>query len=212
MKETLASTVIDGPIDPETYKRASIRVLHLLKQPTQFNESLPRLFLDLITEKNWSMLMERVAQRTHCLQQNGVPWHDTPVKGDVALVEALKASAVVNLENAIFKKNTPLDELDKMALDNLPRWHNVILESKPDVVICGGTFDAVWKALGGPDWKKFSTGMQYFTNPDCPTVLYVEMPHPSARYPAAMTHTFLAASTREILDKVASLKGTWNIV
>ena len=197
--------VVDGPIDPGKYMEASLRVLHLLKQPTEYNQSLPRLFLDLIAEQQWSTLMVRVAQRTYSLQHKGASWYETPDKDKPALAEALKASAVVNLDNSRFKKNTPPEELAQMAKDNLPRWRGVILECRPNVVVCGGTFDVVWKALGESKiWDTFSTGMQYFPDPGNPAVLYIQMPHPSAMYPAAMMHTFLAASAPEILSKAGA--------
>lgn len=80
-----------------------------------------------------------------------------------------------------------------------------MVECDPHLVVCGGTLDAAWKALGEPKWGRFNTGMEYFKDPKSP-ILYIEMPHPSARYPVKMVHSFLAASTPEIL-RMVSRKG-----
>lgn len=121
-------------------------------------------------------------------------------KDDVALGQALLTSAIVNLADNEFEKSTPVTKVYEWAGGNLDRWHGQIERWKPRAIVCGGTFDAVWGALGEPAWSTASTGMEYFEDPDVPGCVYLEMSHPTARYPVTIAHTYLMTSAREILE------------
>ena len=193
-------SVKDGPIDPALYAQISPKILHLLKQPTTYNPSLPALFRELVEDSRWSMLMRRTAERSYCILNHFASWEEVSAAGDIALGNALRCSAVVNLANDDFKAGTSPEKVYEWARTRKARWHGQIKAYSPDIIICGGTFSAVWQALGRPDdWAETTTGMQYFQDPEVKGCTYIEMPHPSVRWPKAMVYTFLAASVPEIL-------------
>lgn len=107
--------VDDGPIDANAYRKASIRVLHLLKQPTEYTPSLPALFREKMEEDDASTLIKRVAERSYCIQNNGVDWQALDSLSKTELGNALFQSAVVNLQNAAFASSTAPGSLDEMA-------------------------------------------------------------------------------------------------
>ena len=205
--ESMGKEVQDGAVDPQAYESARPRIVHLLKQPTEYNPSLPQLIVRDIRGKSLGRLFRRMGERSYCLQSGGRPWaeltHEKEAPHEL-LSEALKRSAVVNVENRSCSKRTSGADLIRWALDNMRRWHTKIQELKPDIVVCGGTASAVWKAFGkraeGKEhpWCRVSTGMWYFRDPEIAGCLYIAMPHPSARCPGNVVYTYLAASAREI--------------
>ena len=193
------SEVQDGPIDLVRYRQAPLKIMHLLKQPTEHNPSLPELFRELVAEGKWFPLILRVAQRSYCLLNAPSPWKQVAELPRETLAESLLCSAVVNLANDEFQRSTPINKMMEWARSKKDRWHGQVRTYEPDVVVCGGTCDAAWTALGKPEWVKLSTGMECFHDPEIPSCLYVEMPHPSAQYPVKLVYTFLAAGVPEIL-------------
>ena len=191
----------DGPNDVKKYLCAHLKVMHLLKQPTKRNPSLPRLVQEIVKAgKLGSMFMVRVARRSYGLLNDFAPSKEVEEKDHAALGQALLATAIVNLADNEFAKSTPPEKVHEWARENRDRWHGQIERWKPKAIVCGGTFDAVWRALGTPAWSTASTGMEYFEDPDVPGCVYLKMSHPTARYPVAMTHTYLMTSAREILE------------
>ena len=118
-----------------------------------------------------------------------------------ALGSALLMSGIVNLSDNEFSTTTSPDKVEEWAKGNKARWHGQIRKWQPRIVLCGGTFNPVWRALGKPEWDKASTGTEYFLDPSVPGCVYVETPHPSARYPVRMVYTYLMASAGEILTR-----------
>ena len=195
--------VEDGPNDPDKYRDSSLKIVHLLKQPTEDNPSFPKLVQRIVREDRLGRrFMYRLALRSYGLLHAFAPWEKARENHDEVLGAAFLATAVVNLEKEEIATSTSQDKTDEFARRNLDTWHQQIIDLKPRIVVCGGTFNAAWRALAKPDWCKASTGMEYFRDKQVPCeCIYMDAPHPSARYPLAMVHTYLMASARELLGR-----------
>lgn len=204
------NAVADGPNDQTLWGQACPKVMHLLKQPTKNNlptkenPSLPALIQQLVQQKGiGKKFMYRVALRSYGLLNGFVPWEQAEKATDEALGKALLASAIVNLENMKLASDTPKGKVLEFAMDNRERWHGQIRTWKPQVIVCGGTFKPVWQAMQkiqkAPS-SRSSTGMRYFSDPSVSGCVYLDAPHPTARYPLAMVYTYLMVSAKEILE------------
>ena len=181
------------------YGEGSVKVLHLLKQPTMDNPSMPKLVDDLTKrEKLGWKFMYRLAIRSYALQNGFLSYGEVKNESKHNLVLALQRSAIVNLENNEFSTSTDKEAVLDFAIRNKDRWYGKILELQPDFVVCGGTFDAVWRALDITEGGITQTGMKYFYDPEASGVVYLGMCHPSAHYPLGMKHTFLVESAKEL--------------
>lgn len=199
--------VEDGPNDQTLWGQASPKVMHLLKQPTRNdlptkeNPSLPALIRQLVQQKGiGKTFMHRLALRSYGLLNGFVPWEQAEKATDDALGKALLASAIVNLENIKVASGTPKDSVSEFARQNHKRWHGQIERWKPHVIVCGGTFEPVSRAMDKPPYRYASTGMRYFCDPTVSGCVYLDAPHPTARYPLSMVYTYLMVSAKEILE------------
>lgn len=198
--------VEDGPNDSERYNETSLKIFHLLKQPTQDNDSLPKLVQQVVKANNLGKkFLYRLATRTYGLLNGFEPWETViereheDVEGLGVLGDALLRSGIVNLKNDSVANSTPKSNVYEWAQSYITRWHGQIEKWKPQLVVCGGTFDAVKNALSPKDVRTASTGMQWFADPKLDNCIYLDAPHPSARYPRRMVHTYLMASAQDIL-------------
>lgn len=191
----------DGP--NEKYYEASLRVIHLLKQPTKEKPSLPELIREIVKDnKLGRKFMYRVAQRSYGLLHNFAPWEEVANQNNQILGEALLQSGIVNVVNDQCAKVTPQANLGGWAKQYINRWHGQIRECKPRLVVCGGTFSAIQGAFLQQERPKIaSTGMKWFNDPELNKCTYLDAPHPTARYPLAMVYTYLMVSASEILEK-----------
>ena len=181
------------------YAESTVKVLHLLKQPTEDNPSMSRLVDNLVKDDALGRrFMYRLALRSYALQNGFLPYGEAEAASQQVLGEALQHSAIVNLENGAFAKSTERNTVKEFATQNRERWHAKVLELRPNFVVCGGTFNAVWQALCRPHCSTVRTGMEYFRDPDYPEGVYLDMCHPTARYPMAMVHTYLVESVKEL--------------
>ena len=144
-------TVIrDGRIT-EDYDTAVVRVVHVLREPTE-STGLGSKLLAAVRDDGtmrgriWSV----TARRSYCLQ------HGAPLWGSLdkhRLGDAFRASAVINMNDTIpegggSRTTTNLKQLKEIALE---RWQNrkaKLLELSPSVVVCGGTYPLVRQLLG----------------------------------------------------------------
>jgi len=190
----------DGP--NEKYYEASLRVIHLLKQPTKENPSLPDLIKEIVREnKLGRKFMYRVAQRSYGLLNDFESWKQVCKFESKALGEALLQSGIVNIRHDLCDNTTPQDNLVKWAKEYIERWHGQIKNCKPRLVVCGGTFRTVKQALQQQEQLQVaSTGMKWFIDPVVEGCIYIDAPHPTARYPVAMVYTYIMTSAREILE------------
>ena len=143
------SLVPDGPIDPEAFDRAEIRVLHVLKEPTM-DDSVIRCVRTSILANGTIMakpcLWKVTARRSYALQQGLPGW--TEVKERENLYgPALASSAVVNLNDSIppgtglgtrKRTRTALRTLADVARWRWPNRKAMIESLSPTVGICGG--------------------------------------------------------------------------
>jgi hypothetical protein len=204
--EEQKSGVEDGVICEPAYRRARPKVLHLLKLPPGDALSLPALIRDCVEPGRLNGLLLRLAWWSYGLTHDFCPWAQVPPRDQrPGAATALLGSAIVNLNNAEIASGTDDADLGPWAEQNFARWHDAkIGDARPDIVVCGNTLDAAWKAFGSarrrsPEKFRASTGMHFFHDPSMPGCVYLEMPHPSVRCGASVAYTYLMVSAREIL-------------
>jgi hypothetical protein len=205
MENTSLPEVNDGPIDKgRWWKAAPRKIMHLLKQPTEINESFTALIQEIHAKsEDMPRFFRPIAERSIAIQDLKRSWKSIEGAKPSELWEALLTSAIVNLDNAHISLRTPIESLSGMAKGNFDRWHNQICLCKPTVVLCGGNYDAVIEAFPDghkPVHNKATTGMKYFIDPLVDGCIYLEAPHPSCfSIPRRMVHAYLTLSAREIL-------------
>jgi hypothetical protein len=209
--------VDDGPISKENYwkKENIIKVLHLLKEPTEQNDSIPNLVINKGLDILSTTLFRVSARRSHCIQNNKYPdWKTIKELEKQVLFDALKKSAVVNLSKICrFDKErkeprtTPRRLVFEFAKNYYERWFGKLQECKPNVVICGGTFDAVLKTLKikDEDIKYTSTGMCCFKTIDA---LFLDCRHPRLiGLDENIEYTYFAESIADLFEKEKEILG-----
>jgi hypothetical protein len=200
MRYINVTCVKDGPND--RYREAHLKIIHLLKQPTKCEKSLPELIKRLVEgNKLGRKLMFRLAQRTYGLLHEFTSWEEVQRQDTKSLGDALLRSGIVNIIDNEYSTKTPNDKLYQGVKDYKERWHGKLQECIPDLVICGGTFYAILKAWTGLKTETSSTGMEWFRDPDIKNCVYLNTPHPMARYPVAIVYTYLMVSAEEIINK-----------
>jgi len=204
--------VIDGPNNIEMYNAASLKIFHLLKQPTKYmplpehKPSLPELVQDIVKkvkEKKQKLgkFMLRLAQRSYGLLNGFVLWEIVTMQGYENLGDALLKTGIVNIVDDKIAKETTKKFLQENTPKYKEHWHGQILKYKPDVVVCGGTFGAVCDTLGA-EYYETSTGMKWFKDPELENCVYLRVWHPSAwRKPVCRIHDLLMIGAKEILSK-----------
>ena len=202
----MTGKVKDGP--NEKYSEASLKIIHLLKQSTEDNPSLPKLVRQIVDNGNLGRrFMYRIAQRSYGLLHNFASWkevNEVNEQGSQILGQALLKSGIVNIVNDQYASTTPKAKLTEWAEQYRGHWHGKIKECRPDVIICGGTFDAVKNVLLPQKGANVaSTGMSWFNDPQVDKCIYLEAPHPTARYPVAMVYTYLMVSAQEIMTEAS---------
>ncbi len=218
-KENVIPVVEDGPNCPEKYKNATPRILHLLKQPTMGPPdqplSLPELVQKIVKVNEGSersdigrKMMYRLAQRSYGIQNGFSSWEKVADRDDATIGDALLSSAIVNIKNDKYSGTTKPNDLYEWAKTEFTKWHGRVEEFNPQIVLCGGTFKAVCWAFDEVSGNEIyithaSTGMKYFCDhgPKIPSCVYLDAPHPSARYPVSMVYTYLMSSAKDILNK-----------
>lgn len=192
-------SVEDGP--NSLYSTASLKVMHLLKQPTNADPpSIPDA-VDYIAKKGrpdsgWAW---RVSERSFALLNDCSSYEEVRRASGAALCRALQSVAIVNLCHDQLARSTPRSSLIPWATSNKARWHGQIVRYRPRLIVCGGTFDAVWQALGRPSRSCTTSGMDFFHDGEVPDCAYLDMSHPGAYFPLPMVLTYLIVGAREIL-------------
>ena len=215
---------MDGILSQEHWEEAEVKVLHLLKQPSEVikdSDGIEMTFQeqveDQVHEKREELhhWWEEIALRSAAVLYPNVGWKKAT--GDVGLLRrALQSSAIVNICKDYAKETDDKDVREwakkYSGLDNEGCWERQIEDCKPTggkfyVILCGGltTFWAAYDSLRGKKLKRskknyfLATGMRYF---DLEGATWLALPHPSARnMMRGMIHTWLAASWRVVLGE-----------
>ncbi len=145
----------DGPISEPEYGSALIKVVHLLKHGVEAQRagiSLVRMINDELQEGRLDPVWRVRARRSYCVTHGYPPWQ-TVAGLQQELIEAFRASAVVNVVKETGWHTTP----DRVLLEKLPRFASHVKkqleELEPNLVIwCGWTtFDGVMRRLWGDE-------------------------------------------------------------
>lgn len=128
----------DGPVDPESYFNAPIKVLFILKEVHAYR-------LDLVKHlqggpRGCGVMWHAIARWAAGIQNDFPPYEE--IKIDEAKTQALKSSAVVNLKKTGGGSSSNMSEINAYALRDRKLLKRQIRGLKPDYVIACGTFDA----------------------------------------------------------------------
>lgn len=148
-------SVPDGTILERAYLSAGLRILHWMKEPTKSLGIGPNTLddADLNTGYVKWRIWRVVARRTQALLL-GLPAWENLVPRQFA--QHLAAAAVLNMNDTI-----PSGVENRFTTNNRAclemarsRWHvrrQKLLDLKPNIVICGGTFDMTKRLLHQTD-------------------------------------------------------------
>jgi len=167
--ESLEKIVDDGAVCEDLYRNEKCKIVHLLKEPTEKNESLAKVIKDSVIRDGRVKrgLFRVTARRSYCIQ-NGFPaWME--LKGQESnYVDALRRSAIVNMGPEPGGYSTEAERLEQLGTKWKKRWYEGKLKVlEPNIVICGGTFWVVVKTLKVAEehLKQVATGMRYWVDP-----------------------------------------------
>jgi hypothetical protein len=148
--------VPDGAVLKSAYDKTRVRVLHILREPT-LSDGLGQELLGVIRPDGtvkWR-IWKVTARRSYAIQQGLPKWRslDGQRFGD-----ALRTSAVVNLNDTISRAQegrwtTNMQELCAFAQYRWPNRLKKIKSLRPDLIVCGGTWDLTKDLLQGSGEK-----------------------------------------------------------
>ena len=194
--ESSEKIVDDGAVCPDLYQKEVLKIAHLLKEPTEKNESLAKVIEDSVIKdgKVKGSLFKVTARRSYCIQ-NGLPaWME--LKGhESKYIDALRRSAIVNMGPEPGGYSTESERLEKLCKQWKIRWYDKKLNAlSPKVVICGGTFCVAEKVL---KYKgiELMTGMKYFEDSELGAV-FLGCYHPSFRGNHAIEYCYFRESCK----------------
>jgi hypothetical protein len=198
--------VEDGPLDPNKYRESQIKVLHLLKEPTEPNKSLR----DALEKSGVSGPFWKVtAIRSYFIDnfwktKNKLTWKNIKTLTDEDLYKAVLNSAIVNVSKIRGGREISPARLLEFAKENFNMWFiKQLQEYKPHIVICGGTYDVVVKQCIKKgisiEEDEISTGMKYFKTIGA---FFLDCWHPSFyKCKQCIGYTYFAESVAALFEK-----------
>ncbi|MBR4864752.1 MAG: hypothetical protein IKU07_09265 [Oscillospiraceae bacterium] len=207
-KDSSAFFVTDGIVNEDAWKKASIRVLYLLKEVNGADDEWDeRDYLANYNNKDSYI-------KTHS------PTIDVLIKWQFGIVDAGQSSWN-EVEKEILNKELQSDLLKQICLVNIKKtagggivnWeqfdayfantcnHDFLRQQlclyNPQVVICGGTAWHLCQIKGWEysNWKQTSRGIRYFVNAN---TTYIDFCHPNNRGPKNMIYYALMDALKEL--------------
>lgn len=154
-----------GVVDEAMYDSSEVKVLMLLKEvndPEQEeNWSLITLIQDQIHNLKFYPVWERVGEWSFGIGQGFPPYQK--IVGSLReanITEGLLNIATTNLKKSGGTGESDYEVLRKHAIDNKELWTKEIEIIRPDIVVCGGTFQIVQEILGF-EYKKCASGANF---------------------------------------------------
>ena len=202
--ESSEKTVDDGVVCRKLYQKEVLKIAHLLKEPTENNESLAKVIEDSVIKdgKVKGRLFKVTARRSYCIQNDFPAW--VQLKGNESkYADALRKSAIVNMGPEPGGYSTESERLEQLGKKWKERWYDEKLkELMPKVVICGGTFRVAKEVLKREE-ERLVTGMKYFVDSELGAV-FLDCYHPSFRGNHAMEYCYFCESCKD-LKKIGKL-------
>ena len=194
--ESSEKIVDDGTVCPDLYQKEVLKIAHLLKEPTEKNESLAKVIEDSVIKdgKVKGSLFKVTARRSYCIQNYFPAWMQ--LKGNESkYADALRRSAIVNMGPEPGEYSTGNERLEKLCTQWKERWYDKKLKAlAPKIVICGGTFCEAEKILKHKGIE-LMTGMRYFVDSELGAV-FLDCYHPSFRGNHAMEYCYFCESCK----------------
>ena len=211
--------VKDGPISDE-YNKTKIKVLHLLKEPTDDKYgSIPvRVEKDgICIFKSRSTLFKISALRSYCVQNNFQKLDTIKNVQKQSLLDALRKSALMNISKICrYAIRTTDKELSVFIKENFSKRIDELRkeEYRPDVIICGGInmLPKITKFLGIKEENIATTKggrpYFYFKDENWQTIFFSCL-HPSdTSAKSSKGFRIFCQSWKEIYDKYSFLHKT----
>ncbi len=194
--EHQVSLVKDGIIDPMRWARAKPKVLFILKESYNDDESNLEGW-DLrneheIKEGGFNVTFREAAHWAYCVLNNQNS--TTGIKGTNKIYDALCSTAIINVKKVLGTKTSDPEDLAFYAErygDLLIKQVNLI---NPDIVICGSTWDLI-KPLIPHD---HIGDLLYREKDNNSGRLFINFWHPANRFPRLMNCMTLMSLVRSV--------------
>jgi len=213
----------DGIVCRAAWKKAKVKVFHLLKEKTGNKHSprkLGQYFVYLLRKGQWrNGIPYKLAARTLAIydrwESEKRSFNQIQQTSTSELASVLETTPIANLIKNTTRKTTS----DKRLANSVGKdtsWHKQIQDAKPHIVLCAGPglAQVVWKYFSseledkkrprrdkggdvwGLAWGRTPTGLWYFLHDDC---VYLQFYHPSYYSKTQEEfHALLAGSIRTI--------------
>jgi hypothetical protein len=193
----------DGIVCEAAWKKAKVKVFHLLKEKTGDltpPQTLGKLFVNSLRNcQHRNGIAYKLAARTLAIydewENKKRPFKQIEQVSTSDLACVLESTAIANLIKNTTCKTTSDERLEEAVTNDDP-WHKQIQEAKPHIVLCAGPSLAqvIWNHFsinlekkerprrdnGGDSWGllwgRTPTDLWYFLHDDC---IYLQFYHPS---------------------------------
>jgi hypothetical protein len=201
--------IFDGPIGGDSkWEACPLRILFLLKEPHDRNDVLEECgndLTELFANSHHYSGNSKVAERTmgrwaFCLRQLHAIHRGAPKLADQDWRGALHDAAVMNLKKLPGGKASTQSEITAYALRDKALLERQLQILRPDVVICGGTFEIARTVFS--ELAFAPTHVDSFSSSER---LWIKHFHPSCRKPSLEKHDRLKAIYWDALSVARSL-------
>lgn len=195
--QDISGFVSDGLADAESYCKAPIRVLYLLKEVNGGESWDLRQYLrEGARRQTWNV----VARWTEAMMNlnRDMPWMELSTSNEERRKAVLSSICAVNLKKTSGKDTADNRVILQASMQNRDRLKQQLELYQPDIIICCGTGWSYTKAMASkPIWCMTSRGIRYFVEPT--GTLVIDYVHPEARVSENLLHYALIDAIREIL-------------
>jgi hypothetical protein len=179
--------IIDGVVDFEHYFGCKNRIMWVLKEPNSEGEVEPWSMRDTLRKlkdesgikKGWEKTFSSIVYVTYGII-NDQNWSSIPyVYDNPDIVDILKSIAYINIKKDPGGSKSNYSEL----MESAQLYKEIIFKQldliRPEIIICGGTFDFLDSISVGSTFKNFNQGpLKAYSNGN---QLIIDAYHPGAR-------------------------------
>lgn len=176
----------DGVFDESKFKSSRVKILFLLKEVNNDGIRQDRWDLRKIIKERPELCKTSTwlyAGKIYYILNNKFPPYDQIESlQDRDIVQSVNSIASINLSKKAGTGNADDTRIIKEATENFGLWKSQIDIIKPDIVICGGTFEIIQrlfiknKIIQEKEIKKTVNGMNHFYYKN---MLFIDFVHPS---------------------------------
>jgi hypothetical protein len=196
-----------GVVDEEAYSSGRPRLCFLLKEPNDPKQSLGwsmRQYLadqtkafDAGTAKHWQFSVN-LGMWSYAARHPNDSYADACQGKSISL--GLKSLAMTNLKKSGGTGSSSLEEVMRVALETKDLWTQELTIMKPDLVVCGGTFNIAHQLLApGRQAAIAPSGARFL---DHEGIRYLDFSHPARiRIEKPMLFSYLRTALGDVAKR-----------